>query len=531
MARKKKSAAQKYAFIPLIVAGVGLLATALFGLFRGLIALELYTPLNPDDWTRVALQASALVTLGALAVYGIMAPDTVRRFLSGRQARYGSNALVMALAFVGILVVVNIFAAQNTGERIDMTEDKAHTLAPETLQALATLPENVTAIAFFTTPSIGAEELLQDFKANSNGKFDYQFVNPDTDPIAARQAGITGDGKIMLRMGEQTEIASFASESELTLTLIRLISPGTRAVYFLTGHGEPDITAGGEVSLSVARSTLESKNYTVDSLNLLVNNKIPEDALAVIIAGPQKPLSPTEMTTLRNYVDQGGALVVMEDPVEFTEFGDASDPLASYLSTAWGITLNNDVIIDLTSQNPLQAVSFSANPHAITQNMTYVVILPQARSLAITGQPANVIQTSLITTSDQSWGESDYANAEGGQVTFDEGQDTLGPLNLAVAAENMETQGRVVVFGNSFFATDEVFDAYGNGNIFINSVDWSAQEEDLIQITPRQPIERSFQQPESPIAWIAIWLGSICVLPGLVLVAGIAAWIARRRQG
>ena len=99
-----------------------------------------------------------------------------------------------------------------------MTEDKSNTLAPETLQALATLPEKVTAIAFYSTSldSSSAEELLLKFKTNSKGKFDYTFVDPDQDPVAAREAGITGDGKIMLQMGETKEIASFASETELT---------------------------------------------------------------------------------------------------------------------------------------------------------------------------------------------------------------------------------------------------------------------------------------------------------------------------
>jgi ABC-type uncharacterized transport system involved in gliding motility auxiliary subunit len=190
------------------------------------------------------------------------------------------------------------------------------------------------------------------------------------------------------------------------------------------------------------------------------------------------------------------------------------------------------VIIDRASQNPLLAISYSAGQHAITQNLSYnyAVIMPQARSISLTEPPEGVTQTALILTSEQSWGESDYAAAEGGQVAYDEGQDILGPLNLAAAGENSSTGGRVVVFGNSIFATDEGFDAYGNGNFFVNTVDWVAQEDDLIQITPREPIQRSFTPPDQ-VRWLVIMLGSICFLPGLVLVAGISSWIARRRRG
>jgi ABC-type uncharacterized transport system involved in gliding motility auxiliary subunit len=87
-----------------------------------------------------------------------------------------------------------------------------------------------------------------------------------------------------------------------------------------------------------------------------------------------------------------------------------------------------------------------------------------------------------------------------------------------------------VVFGNSIFATDKGFDAYANGDIFVNSVDWAAQEENLLQITPRQPITRTFKPP-SQLQFVMILLTSVIVIPGLVVVFGISAWVARRRRG
>lgn len=101
---------------------------------------------------------------------------------------------------------------------------------------------------------------------------------------------------------------------------------------------------------------------------------------------------------------------------------------------------------------------------------------------------------------------------------------------MAIAAENTDIKGRIVVFGNSLFATDSDFDAYGNGNIFINSVDWAAEQENLINITPRTPITRSFK-PLTSFIFIIIVIGSILIIPGLWLVAGISSWLSRRRRG
>jgi ABC-type uncharacterized transport system involved in gliding motility auxiliary subunit len=414
-----------------------------------------------------------------------------------------------------------------------LTEDKTNTLAPETLQTLASLPGKVKATAYYTDnlDSAEADALLLKFKSNSKGKFDYQFVNPDLDPLAAREAGITGDGKVVLQMGETKEIASYADESELTKALIRLLSPEKRAVYFLQGHGEPGFDSStGQLSYETAKTTLESKNYTVEALNLLSTKGIPEDASVIVIAGPQKPLTKDEVDQLKKYVEAGGSLIVMENPVQMTEFGDAKDPLAAYLTSDWGITLNNDVVIDyVNTQNPLQAVSSNIGVHPITQNLTenYIVILPQARSLTITSGKENITQTALLLTTDQSWGETNLVQGENPEP---DDADLKGPLNLAVAGENSATKGRVVVFGNSLFSVDDNFGVYGNGNIFINSVDWAAEQENLINLTVREPKQRTFVPP-SQISFLIIVVVAIFVLPGVVVFAGIYAWISRRRRG
>ena len=529
MANKQQAGWHRYTVIALGAAGLALLSTILFLITKGLLSIGMFSGATSETLNRGTL-ISLGVTVLCLAVYVILEPDKIRQSLTGRQARYGSNITVTAIAFVGILFVVNWFVFNNP-QNWDVTEDKVNTLAPETIQALESLPRQVQAVAFYASLSTeSATELLDNFKSNSNGKFDYQFVNPDTNPVAAREAGITGDGKIMLTMGDQKEIAAFASETELTKALIKLINPEARAVYFLTGHGEPSLDFNS-ISFSTAKSTLESKNYTVNSLNLLAENRIPEDTLAVIVGGPAKPVSDDEVKLLKQYVDAGGSLIVMEDPIIVTEFGDSPDPLADYLAQDWGIVLNKDIIIDLNSQQALNAISASAGEHPITTNLSanYLVIMPQARSITLNTPPDGVTQTGLLFTSQNSWGEMNFTNAEGDQISFDP-EDIPGPLTMAGAGENSSSSGRVVVFGNSFFATNDAFDAYGNGNIFVNAVDWAAEQENLINITPNTPTTRTFNPP-TQIQLLIILLGSILIIPGLVVFAGISSWLARRRQG
>jgi ABC-type uncharacterized transport system involved in gliding motility auxiliary subunit len=393
----------------------------------------------------------------------------------------------------------------------------------------------VKATAFFSQMSntTSAEELLTKIKANSNGKFDYEFVNPDQDPQAAKNAGITGDGKILLEMSGRKEIVAFASETEILKGMLRLLNPGNNVIYFLTGHGEHDIEQAGDTSLTRAKETLETKNYSVTPLNLIAENKIPEDASAIVIAGPLKPVSDNEVKLLKDYLANGGSLVVMQDPSALTEFGDASDPLMEMLTTDWGITFNNDLVIDLENAQPTTAAAaYYDSTHPITRNMNILgTFYPFTQSLKLAEGMEGVALNPLVQTGTRSWGEKDFNSlTEGNSPSFDESTEPIGPLTLVAAGENSTTTGRVVVFGSSNFAIDPSFDVYGNGDMFVNSVDWAAEQEDLANITPKTPTERSFNAP-APWQGIIILLGSIFLIPGLVVLAGISTWLSRKRQG
>ncbi len=522
----------------LALIGIGLGILSLIGVFvsavlRGLMALYLFTPSSPE-WVNNALIISSAAFVASLGLYAIAEPQRVQRFLTGRQAKYGSNTLVMTIAFLGILIAANVIAYQNQ-QTWDLTEDKQNTLAPETLRALAMLPQEVRATAFYSTNMSysveDARKLLQNFTNNSKGKFSFRFVDPVQNPVEAKEAGITGDGKIVLYMGDRKEIVSYASETELVRALIRLMTPEQRTVYFIIGHGELSPEGSGQYSALRASQALKDKNYTVKTLNLAAERKIPEDARTLIIAGPRKPLLEDEVALIQSYLEKGGSLILLQDPLPLTDFGDAPDPLTTYIQNAWGITLHNDLIFDLSSNQPLIAISATYDTeHAITRGLNMIAVLPQARSVQISQNPENVIQTSLIQTARQSWGETDFEALKNNRAEFDPEKDKQGPLSLAVAAENTQTKGKVVVIGNSLFIGDDFFDTYGNSDLFLNSVDWTAQQENLINITPRTPRQRTFVIP-SQWQQVSIFLTSICFLPGMILIAGVASWFARRRRG
>jgi ABC-type uncharacterized transport system involved in gliding motility auxiliary subunit len=502
------------------------------------VAVGLY--IVQREWN-LYLQVLLGLFIVGVAIYVAMDPGSIRTALTGRQARHGSNAIILIVAFLGIIVVINYLVYENT-KRWDLTADQSNTLAGETLDVLKSLPDKVIAKAFFSsdatlaTSKENAKTLLDKYVYSGNGSFQYEFIDPLKDPVSAQEAGITKDGTVVVYMGNNKQPVSNISEQELTGSMIRLMNPGSHIVYFLTGHGERPIEGSGDQTYSQLKTALESKNYTVASLNLLTSQQIPPDASVIVITGPAKPLAEAEVDLLDTYLQNGGAMVIMEEPPIVTQIGDAADPLVNYLKQAYGIILGNDMVVDVQAaqslQQPFIAIANQYAQHAITQNMSSLVSMyPTTRSvLSDDSLGTDYTKTVLITTADQSWAETDMATVQDGSMKPDQGVDMVGPVPIAVVAEGNSNGSRMVVFGDSEYALNSNYDVYGNGDMVINSIDWAAKEENLINLTAKNTVERYLVQP-TPYMVGLIFLGSLVVLPGVVIVAGIWTWLSRRKQG
>jgi len=509
-----------------VIAFVGALLT------KGLAVAGVFTLPDLKILDQIIWVCLGVVVLG-LALTALFDPDNARKFFIGRQLQYGSNAVIMLIAFLGIIFFLNLIVYQYSSTVFtpwDFTDDQENTLAKETINLLKSLPKTITVRAYYVTPDDTTQKLLERFKQNSDGKFTYEFINPNYDPIQAQKDGITRTATIVMASGGRTEKVTFATEEDLDTTILKLINPNEHKVYFLIGHGERDTQTTVDTSLSQIKSTLEGKNYTVELLNLSNKSTVPEDADTVVVAGPQGPLSANDVNLLEAYLDKGGSLIIMEDPRALTKFGNAPDPLAD-LTAKWGITLEDDLVIDPSAPNPLFAVADtqSYSQHPITYKLIgYNLAFYTARSLKLSQpQPDGINNlTPLVQTySTGVWGETD---TQSDTVSYDPDKDIQAPLTLVASAEKTATKGRLVVFGDSDFMTNAYQKDFGD--IFINAVDWSTQQENLISLTPKNSVSRSFSIPNTA-ALVGSILLSVCLIPLLIMLGGAWAWFSRRRRG
>ncbi|HSB90939.1 MAG TPA: GldG family protein [Anaerolineales bacterium] len=476
----------------------------------------------------------------AVALVGVVAGlafdrERVAQFFRGRQGRYGTNAVVAGLALVGILGVVNVLAYKNP-KSWDWTEDSQYSLAPETRATLATLTVPVRLIGFYSADYSSMQDdirpLLQQYVEAGRGYVTYQFIDPRAEPLQADRYGVTRDGSVVVAMGAGSEVVASPTEQDITGALVRLANPGQRKVYFLTGHGERDMQSTEPDGYGDARQALESKNYEVAALNLLTDPAVPEDALALIIAGPTVPLSTGEIEALRAYLGRGGSVVVMEEPTPGTRMEGVDDPLADELATTWGIRLRNDFVVDLSSSMPNFGIGVTYASDPITARLNNLVsYFPTSRSIEVVDVGnADLTQVELVRTGNNSWGETDFeALKTSGSVEENASADTAGPLTLAATVEDRTTHARLVVFGDVDFAANTDYFQYANGDLLINSIDWAAGQESLISLTPKETTQR-FVVPPSNQTTVLIALISVIGIPGAVVVLGVSTFLRRRRQ-
>ena len=343
----------------------------------------------------------------------------------------------------------------------------------------------------------------------------------------AKQFNVQSFGEIYLEYGDkkqqitiqETALGTNLTEPQLTNAIAKIKRDRTYNIYFLQGHGEAPLEAV-EGGFSQAVKNLEAKGYAVKTLNLVTSNKIPDDSNIIVIAGATRELFPAEENSLKQYLNNGGDILLMLAP--------NIEPGLTSLLKDWGIELDDRLIIDVSGSGnilglgPAAPIINNYGEHPITNNFRNgISIFPESRPLKVI-EKEQIQSTPLVISNDESWAESNLTSEE---ITFDPQEDIPGPLNIAIAlTRDQPTRSRMVIFGSSTFASNGWFEQQLNRDIFLNSINWLIAEngEDL-SILPKEITNRRFNftpLKAKLITWIAI---IIMPLLGFIM-AGIIWW-------
>jgi ABC-type uncharacterized transport system involved in gliding motility auxiliary subunit len=502
--------------------------------FFGLVALRVWPQ------AKVVGYALGLLGLAGIAVYLGLNAGQLKRGLKRRSFIYSSNMLLVVTLVFGLLVLVNIFFSRHH-VRVDFTSAKTHSLSDQSIKVLQNLKQDITAKAFFREGNVGRvriDDLLKIYAYHSP-RFKYEFIDPDKNPGLIKRYEVTQDGTTIFEAGDKDNRITGTSEEDITNALIKVTREKKKVVYLLEGHGEHSSEVTEATGYSFAKDDLSKMGYEVKKLQLALAETFPKDCALLIIPGPKKDPLPNELETIKTYLASGGRVFFMVDP-------QTAPGLVPFLA-GLGFRLENDIIVDSVSRliggDYFMPTLDEYENHDITKNFRYATFFPLARMVeTIDPKPEGVITSQILgKTGSNSWSKRDFKLKEKmtlKDIAFDKTKDKAGPLSLAAiatiraqasagsAATPAPADGRIAVFGDSDFASNQYYSLSGNSNFFLNVANWLTEESDLISIQPKTQRPRTIML--SPSQGRIIFFVSVIILPLIVLVFGLSVWMRRR---
>jgi len=483
---------------------------------------------------------------------------TRKRFLSG----FNSSAATFLLF---ILVVMLNYISSRNYLRFDLTRDQFYKLSEKTESLLKSLPGQIR-ITVFIQPGHEIYTLVYDDVLHLLREYEYvggihiqtERVDPDRNISLAEEImtrhQLDEPNVIIFEHGERRKIVSanelmeldygpvsrgappekvsFRGEQVFSSAILSITQARRPMVYYMQGHGERSFNDRDEyVGLSTIGQTIRRDDIDIEPFSFVEKNTIPEDADALIIAGPTRPYASGELERITAYVNRNGRLILMLNSETDAGFGP--------LLNTWGVESMNNIVVDPTrtlSGFDLLVADFDEHPiTANLKNITTIFYWPRALPLSIE-RPAESRDadepkaTVIARSSAHAWAERDL---EQRPYRFDTDSDIKGPVPVALAIEKgseaslvMDIRStRVVLFGDVDFISNSGLSG-GNSDLFMNSLNWILKRDALMAVAAR-PVDQLklmiTQRQLTSLFWCVV-VG----VPMLTATMGMLVWWRRR---
>jgi gliding motility-associatede transport system auxiliary component len=467
-----------------------------------------------------------------------------------------------------ILIVINLLGGY-IGGRLDLSPGQAYTLSPGTRRVLGNLDDIVT-IKLFASAELPTEvalmkrdvdDLLRDVRSAGHGRIRIIERDPSTNDAARRDAqslgidpvefNVIGQSELQVKQGYLGLAIQHAGKNE-TVPFVqrtddleyRLVS----SIRNLTRSHKPaiglvaDLSQGQGTGYQQLQEQLE-KSYEVRMLGVSDSLRPDSNVAAVILTGSPDTVPAAELARLQHYVEAGGSILVLAGGMKVSPEAPLAQPHPvpwNPLLQRFGVSIRGDMAYDLLANEAIPVPSqfgrvLQVYPFFIRSESTRRTAVNQDIGAAVltwastidTSKAQHGTLTPLLVTSAAA---GTFTDATSIDPRSDFPRTKLGRQLLGVMAVPKGGKGRAVIIGSSDFATDRFVEAAPeNLALVLNSVDWLAQDEELIAIRSkdRQPVPLVFK---TAIARDTAKYANIVGLPLLVALAGVAHLMRRRRR-
>lgn len=480
-----------------------------------------------------------------------------------------------AFFVAGILAALN-FIASYIPLRFDSSQGRVYSITRGSKDILKKLDDALVVKVVFSSmlpPQYKLNEqylsdLLSEYKRASHGKIRVEYLDPGASPKGREEAISVGVSPVQLdvRARDRREVKEcFMGVAFLygdKRDAIGVIQDTENLEYEITARIKkllnPDLPLVGLVKNGEA-ATISSKSmetlmaplyqlYRLQEIDL--SKTVPSDVKALWMIGPTKPIEPEALVNLRSYMNEGGVfgLLLDRNAVKISEFRASPQPTGfdSFLAE-WGLKMRDGLVVDprcdriqiQAVQGAFRMINVVDYPYFpwvsdLDRNNPATkgldgICLPFVSPIEITDKKAGFSYTPLARSSQFSFLDDSPSFLNPLQPKSQSANAVSGPFNLGLLVEGASGSGkktRFILFGTSHFIDSDYPARPTNYSLFINLIDWSVQDDVLIQIRSKGFARRPLKEFSDGIRLIYKYL-MIIALPMLSLVLGLVVW---RRQ-
>ena len=432
-------------------------------------------------------------------------------FLIKRNINRSTFRLFTVLSMMGLIISINIVSTKYSMV-FDFTDNKTHTLQPQTKAILQNLQDPIHFVSFleYQSPAeIHFSTVMERFQ-NQTKNITIEYVNPITNPERTEAfKDLLPQGSVFIQKEGKTTPLPFTdlSEQAIIKTIVTITSQ-THHICFIYGHGELDIKdIYTSYDMGIVINMLKQQNYLSKQI-LIHNSPIPEQCEIAILAGPKQDLSPSELQYIDNHIQQGKNLFVL---LSTKPTPNLTKHLANY-----GFVIDGAKIREQDTQFRTQR-GYLLDPityihHPIMESISkYPIELSALQTIEIE-KIDGIFSQHLATTSQKAEKKTDNTY-ETGPFPIISYAEVTKPLQ-----EKGNVGGQIIVVGNDDLASNLfVANSHGNLYFFLNSISWLSEEP--AQMQTRIPTKNNIQITEYQM--LIIWLLGLLLTPGLILIGGI----------
>lgn len=465
-----------------------------------------------------------VVNLAISCFYVILNREKFKKFYLSGQFKGLTSALLSTFLIFVILGFINYLAFKNPIQW-DFSTRKKNSVTKQSANIVRSMKGPINIKVFSTKREWPPISGLLDLYRYEKSDISIQFIDVELRPVEVKKYEITQVPSVIFEFAERKEYATGElSELKFTNSLIKIARKEAPLIFYSTGHDELSLTStenegGLNLSKLVKKSSYEVRNVSLNQLS-----EIPSFVKALVIWGPKSGFFDNEIKVIDKYLKQGGKLLIALDP----NFGEDRIPkLRKYLTT-WGIKISNNLVIDRIqkvdgSSGSVPIVQKFEEGHPVTNSSKGPVFFPLVSSVSSLNDDVRILAQS--TPYPASWAETSADEFIDGKVTYNEGRDIKGPVGFMASFEKEGEKTKIMAFGNSSFVINTYTRFPKNFILFVNSLSWLADNENLISfnlpVIKDEPVFVSSTQKG------VIFYFSVVFLP--LVLFGVSFFFYRRR--